>query len=692
LVDLLNPPFSINPDSLIVAYYASAEFGCFCPLRWPMPVHVLDLFAEFRCLANGVGTGCGYSLLGALAHFGIDGIDAADKQEMRDLALRGEPYTAAEREALISYCETDVSALCKLLPTMLPQIDVPRALLRGRYMIAAARMEWSGVPIDVSTLSQLRDNWDRIKGRLTTEIDRQYGVFVPHTINPDTRLGAAIYQAAAEIGAHPLNLAAAVDDVYDRYVETRKPQLFAELAARKATGLTTKRIELWEDSGRDHSTYAGLDVKARELAAELPELGLGLGYDDDNGRDHAALLWDRLRQPTESLKPKWHDDILAEAASMVAGQADPPADARLGFSAARFADWLIRNDLPWPRLASGQLDLSDDTFRQMAKAHPAVAPLRELRHTLGEMRLFDDLAVGGDGRNRCLLSAFRSITGRNQPSNAKFIFGPSCWLRSLIQPPPGRAIAYVDWSQQEFGIAAALSGDTAMQAAYTSGDPYLTFAKQAGAVPADATKESHKQEREQFKVCALAVQYGMGADSLAQSLDRPPCLARELLRLHRSTYPTFWRWSEAAVNRAMLNGSLWTAFGWTVHVGSRANPRSLANFPMQANGAEMLRLACCLATETGIQVCAPVHDALLIEADDELIEASVEIVQEKMATASRIVLGGFDLRSDAKIVRHPDRYSDPRGVEMWETVMRLLGGGQERQEAQFASTNLGDVF
>src|SRR5262245_46554619 len=34
-------------------------------------------------------------------------------------------------------------------------------------------------------------------------------------------------------------------------------------------------------------------------------------------------------------------------------------------------------------------------------------------------------------------------------------------------------IAYVDWSQQEFGIAAALSGDAAMQAAYQSGDPYL---------------------------------------------------------------------------------------------------------------------------------------------------------------------------------------------------------------------------
>jgi len=210
---------------------------------------------------------------------------------------------------------------------------------------------------------------------------------------------------------------------------------------------------------------------------------------------------------------------------------------RVSFSQRRFAEWLAANEIPWPRLPSGQLALDDDTFRQMAKAHPVVSPLRELRHALGEMRLFSDLAVGSDGRNRCILSAFRSLTGRNQPSNAKFIFGPSVWLRSLIKPEPGRAVAYVDWAQQEFGIAAALSGDPAMRAAYTSGDPYLEFAKQARAVPADATKQSHSGERELLKVCALAVQYGMEADSLAVRLGRPPCEARELLRLHRQTYP-----------------------------------------------------------------------------------------------------------------------------------------------------------
>lgn len=93
---------------------------------------------------------------------------------------------------------------------------------------------------------------------------------------------------------------------------------------------------------------------------------------------------------------------------------------------------------------------------------------------------------------------------------------------------------------------------------------------------------------------------------------------------------------------------------------------------MQANGAEMLRLACCLATERGIKVCAPVHDAVLIEAQMDELEHVVQATQAAMSEASRIVLGGFELRSDANIIRYPDRYMDARGEKMWNTVWNII--------------------
>ncbi|GAG51187.1 unnamed protein product, partial [marine sediment metagenome] len=127
-----------------------------------------------------------------------------------------------------------------------------------------------------------------------------------------------------------------------------------------------------------------------------------------------------------------------------------------------------------------------------------------------------------------------------------------------------------------------------------------------------------------------------------------------------------------AVNHAMLRNWLQTVFGWRVQVGSNANPRSLQNFPVQGNGAEMLRIACCLATERGIKVCCPVHDALLVEGPAGEIHEVVADTQAAMAEASRTVLGGFELRADAEIVTYPNRYMDKRGRKMWDTVMSLL--------------------
>jgi hypothetical protein len=516
------PPYAVGPDVLFIAYYASAELGCYRVLGWPMPERILDLFTEFRDRTNGLSTLAGSGLLGALAYFNLDGIGATEKHELQQAIGNGSWRWRYTPEEILDYCESDVAALGRLLPAMLPQVDLPRALLRGRYMAAAAVMEFYGTPIDLEMLAILRAGWTDIQDQLIAEIDGAYGVF--------------------------------------------------------------------------------------------------------DGRT---------------------------------------------FKTERFEQYLIRDGIPWPRLDSGRLDLDDGCFRQMAKSHPIVSPLRELRSALSDLRL-NALAVGKDGRNRTILSAFRSRTGRNQPSNSKYIFGPSVWLRGLIKPPPGHGVAYIDWSQQEFGIAAALSGDEAMAAAYHSGDPYLTFGKQARAIPADATKATHKAQRELFKQCVLAVQYGMEAESLALRIGQPAIVARDLLAAHRETYQRFWRWSDAAVDQAMLTGSLHTVYGWHVHIGEQSNPRSLRNFPMQANGAEMLRLACCLATERGIEVCAPVHDAMLICASLDRIERDIAAMRAAMAEASRAVLGGFELGTDAAVVLYPNRYMDPRGQVMWERVTKLL--------------------
>jgi hypothetical protein len=314
-----------------------------------MPERILDLFVEFRNRTNGLPVPAGSSLLGALTYFGLDGMAAVEKREIQEAIGQDLWRGRFAPNEILDYCETDVAALTRLLSAMLPEIDLPRALLRGRHMAAAAAMEYNGTPIDTEMLARLRLGWSPIQDELIADIDRDYHVYVGRTFKLD-----------------------------------------------------------------------------------------------------------------------------------------------------RFAKWLAAAKIPWPRLESGQLDLSDSTFRQMSRVYPQVSPLQELR----------------------------------------------------------------------------------------------------------------------------------------SSLD--------------------------------------TVFGWHIHVGQTSNPRSLRNFPAQANGAEMMRLAACLATERGIEVCAPVHDAFLICAPLDRLDQDITAMQSAMAEASRIVLGGFELGTDVAVTRWPDRYMDIRGRVMWGRVTELL--------------------
>src|SRR5262249_10918280 len=120
------------------------------------------------------------------------------------------------------------------------------------------------------------------------------------------------------------------------------------------------------------------------------------------------------------------------------------------------------------------------------------------------------LSVGHDGRNRTVLWPFSSKTSRTQPKAKHWIFSPSVWLRFLIKPPSGKALAYVDCSSMEFQGAAALSDkhvgpSNPMLDLYKSGDPYLNFGKIIGLIPPDATRDMPGVEviRDRLKVLCL---------------------------------------------------------------------------------------------------------------------------------------------------------------------------------------------
>jgi DNA polymerase-1 len=346
------------------------------------------------------------------------------------------------------------------------------------------------------------------------------------------------------------------------------------------------------------------------------------------------------------------------------------------FKADRFEAFIENAGIPWPRLKSGALALDVDTFGDMARVFPIVAPLAELRGAIGKMRR-NDIPIGEDGRARTGLRPFASSTSRNQPSTSEFLYGASKWVRNFIQPEPGHVLIYFDYSAEEVGIAAALSGDKVMQNDYLDGDFYVNFGIALGLLPPGCTKkiavDDYPGIRDRLKIASLATLYGMGPALLATRIEKPKAIAAAWIRNHRHRYKVFWEFAQRAVDHLMRGGSLETELGWHLHPRKDPNPRSIANFPIQANAAEILRVACCLTTEAGFEVCAPVHDALLVNCRIEDLDRTIAEVKTLMVRASQIVLGGFALKIGHETTKYPDHLTDKRGTKMFAAVMEQMG-------------------
>lgn len=345
------------------------------------------------------------------------------------------------------------------------------------------------------------------------------------------------------------------------------------------------------------------------------------------------------------------------------------------FSQSRFVDLVNRMNIEWPRTPTGRPRLDEDTFKQQAKVYPRLKPLAELRKTIAALGNIEP-SVGSDGRNRTSIRPFASITGRNQPSTATNVYSWPKWMRHLVRAPDRRVIIVFDYEQQEFCIAAALSRDAQMLSAYRSGDPYLATAIRAGRTPVGSTKSTHPAVRDLYKTALLAIQYHCSAFGLASSVGGYAA-AKSLIEEHQQLYAVYHRWSQQQIDRVMLGSPLTTPFGWTVRKGDRTpatalKSRSLANWTVQATGSDILRIATIALVEQGFCVIAPVHDAIVVECDLDVVQDVVMEASRHMSLASEIVLGGEACRVEAKVLLPSHDIMTHNVPEMFRRVISLL--------------------
>lgn len=263
-------------------------------------------------------------------------------------------------------------------------------------------------------------------------------------------------------------------------------------------------------------------------------------------------------------------------------------------------------------------------------------------------------SLGSDGRVRPYMGIYTAQSSRTQPAATGFIFLKSAVFRGLVAPRKGRVIVGSDFGQQEFLVAALLSGDKRMIDAYKSGDVYLYFAKATKAVPPDATKKSHPEMRDRYKSSVLGMQFLMASKGLSHKITTDtgtlttPKQAQAIIDQFDQTFSTYAEWRKERVDeyvkaqRQGYGASVRLGDGWRMW-GDNPNFRSVANIPIQGFGAVAMRCAVARAQDAGLEVLFTLHDAIYPEIDFgdwEKIDLFCECMDKGFEDAVKLSFGG----------------------------------------------------
>lgn len=348
-------------------------------------------------------------------------------------------------------------------------------------------------------------------------------------------------------------------------------------------------------------------------------------------------------------------------------------------------------DVHWELTPTGKLRMDEQYLDDFSKRNEYFKPLAETKRLLDQLKTGDMRTLVRDGHIKGASIPFYTLTGRNQPLVSRgFLLNLPPWLRFIVRPQPRRVVIGADWSQQEIYLGAALSGDRQLAAALKTGDVYLALAKMAGAVPQDATKQSHPVARQTYKTSQLGVGYGMGApklglriyldllDSAAPiSLDEATERAVEILQWHRATFVDYWAFIAREVTVAKEQGWIRAKDGWTCFANQNSRYTQLQNFHMQANAAVILRECIkLLAQYPEIDLMCTLHDAVYINCHRDDAELHENILRRCMDQAVSTVMHGTPMPLDipVSVTRYTEEtgyYSD-RGKTMFDRVMKLL--------------------
>jgi DNA polymerase-1 len=222
-------------------------------------------------------------------------------------------------------------------------------------------------------------------------------------------------------------------------------------------------------------------------------------------------------------------------------------------------------------------------------------------------------------------------------------------IRAAFVAAPGAALISADYSQIELVVMAHLSEDENLCAAFREGvDIHRRTAAFIFGVPED---KIDSEKRRVAKTINFGVIYGMSAYRLARDLGIPNSRAQEFIDNYFSTYSGIARFIAKTIAETESTGYSTTLFGRRRMIPAinsankterQAAQRVAVNTPIQGTAADIVKIAMICVNSAlrkelpEVNMLLQVHDELVFEAPERLIDAASALAKREMEGAASL--------------------------------------------------------
>ncbi len=288
-------------------------------------------------------------------------------------------------------------------------------------------------------------------------------------------------------------------------------------------------------------------------------------------------------------------------------------------------------DYPLPKIILQHRGLSKLKTTYTDKLPLMISPITGRLHTSYHQ------AVTATGRLSSTDPNLQNIPVRNEEGRR---------IRQAFIAGPQQKIVAADYSQIELRIMAHLSQDTGLLQAFAQGeDIHRATAAEVFATPLDKVTV---EQRRSAKAINFGLIYGMSSFGLSRQLNIAPGEAKKYMDLYFERYPGVLQYMEQTRQSAAEKGYVETIEGRRLYlpdikvsnaIRRKAAERAAINAPMQGTAADIIKRAMIgvdqwLASQDPkkIKMIMQVHDELVFEVHESLVEHATQTLREIMET------------------------------------------------------------